>query len=184
VTSIRARVLILTGIAMAMTFIATGVVVFVLTRASLYNQFDEALVAKARALAALVEEEDGHVESEIPANDQEDMVELWADGVVFAKSDTLGAHELQPSDGALALRTAILPDGTAARQVTLRFQPRTDEMPVRALTTTWAGSRRSSSASGSAERSSASCCSSGSCDSRSRLYARSRTRSQRSRRTR
>ena len=77
--SIRSRMLALTAIAISLTICASGVVVFALTRASLYDQFDEALVSKASALAAQVEEDEGRVESEIPAGDR-DMFELWTDG--------------------------------------------------------------------------------------------------------
>lgn len=123
--SIRSRVLILAGVAMAMTFIAAALAVYVLARRMLYDQFDGALTSQVQVLAAQVEEDEGRVESEIPVNTDRDVFELWANERVVAKSAALREHDLARNES-LQIRAITLPDGKPARQVTFRFRPRVD----------------------------------------------------------
>lgn len=126
--SIRGRLLIGTALGVSLAFVLSGVLVLVLARASLYAQFDEALLARARAVSALVEE-DETVEVELdPAGTPGDLVyvELWAGERVLLRSTNLGATDLVRDPGELEIRGCTLPGGGDGRQITFRFEARRD----------------------------------------------------------
>lgn len=126
-TSIRARLLAGTGLGVALGFAIAGALVLVLARSSLYRQFDDALVARASALAALVEEDGGSVEVEIaPGGVPGDPTyfELWDGEHVLLRSTSLGAGDLARGPGRQSIESVELPDGSPGRQVTSRFAAR------------------------------------------------------------
>ena len=101
--------------------------VLLLARSSLYTQFDDALVSRAHALSALVEEDDGRVDAELdPAGAPGDPVyfELWEGERVLVRSTSLAGADLVRTPGELAIRRTDLPGGADGRQATLRFHPR------------------------------------------------------------
>ena len=125
--SIRTRLLVGTALGVSVAFAISGVMVILLTRSSLYAQFDEALVARARALAALVEDDEGKVELEVdPVDAPGDLTyfELWDGERVLLRSTSLGGTDLVRTPGELAINPLQLRDGRSGRQITLRFQPR------------------------------------------------------------
>jgi two-component system, OmpR family, heavy metal sensor histidine kinase CusS len=123
--SLRTRLLVGTIVAVAVTFVAVGVVATRMTRSSMQAQFDEALVAKGEELAAQVEEDDGKTTSEIDPKTlaANEAYEVWVDGKVLAKSPSLGAADLVPAADR-AMTVATLPGGLVAQQITLRGLPR------------------------------------------------------------
>ncbi len=130
--SIRTRLLVGTGAAVALVFAIAGAVVHVLARASLYEQLDDSIREQAHSLAVLVEAEDGELDTDLTPNtlagQRGRYFELLDDaGQVLVRSDSLGARDLEPAelDGpGLAIGDGALPDGTTGRQVTLGFYPR------------------------------------------------------------
>ncbi|MBL0220796.1 MAG: HAMP domain-containing protein [Myxococcales bacterium] len=124
--SIRGRLLVGTAFGVSFAFALSGILVVVLARSSLYAQFDEALLARAHAVSALVEE-DASVEVELdPAGTPGDVVyvELWAGERVLLRSTNLGANDLVRDPGPLVIRGVELPGGGDGRQITLRFEAR------------------------------------------------------------
>lgn len=114
-TSLRRRMVTAVGVAVSLAFLVSGIVVVLVMRASLNARFDDALVREADALANLVEQDNGEIESEIPRAwfaDRARVIELHTD-------------ERAPTENAIVPIT--LPDGRSARQITLHFVPRHDE---------------------------------------------------------
>ncbi len=133
--SIRRRLLVGTALAVSLAFLASGALVLVLTRASLRAQLDDALVAKARALSALVEQERDEIESELGHTPElatvGDVFEVWDErSRIVARSGSLRGRDLVPAAvhraGDAILDDVTLADGVAGRQVTLRFFARAE----------------------------------------------------------
>ncbi|MEO7096602.1 MAG: hypothetical protein ABI175_25310, partial [Polyangiales bacterium] len=125
--SIRARLLAGTALGVALAFAIAGALVLVLARSSLYTQFDEALVARAAALSALVEQDGDGVEIELdPAGVPGDhsYFELWDGERVLLRAASLVGVDLERSAGARGIRAVVLPDGSDGRQITVRFPAR------------------------------------------------------------
>ena len=129
--SMRTRLLAGIALGMALAFLSSGALVLWLTRASLMSHFDEALISRAHSLAALVEDDAAEIEIEMdPAGAFGDPLyfEIWQDGRVLMRSNTVGQGDLVPAKETSlevpVLRGVTLPDGRAGRQVTLFFQPR------------------------------------------------------------
>ena len=129
-TSLRGRMLLVVGAAVAIAFCVSGVVVVLVMRASLASRLDETLGHEASAVAALVEQDEGDFEwegSRALLADTTRAMELWREpNERVARSEALTA-DLVPAAGARELSSVTLPDGRPARQITLRFVPRFDE---------------------------------------------------------
>lgn len=129
--SIRRRLLAGIALAVALTFAVAGAVVTWLLRASLAEEFDAALVARARAIASNIEDDDGKIELEVGADGapgDATRFQVWQEGRVLLRSTTLRGRDLVPA-GPLErdvplVSDAVLPDGRQARQVTLHYSPR------------------------------------------------------------
>lgn len=123
--SLRTRLMVGTIVAVAVTFVAVGVVATRFTRASMQAEFDDALLAKVQQLAVQVEQDDGDTTSEIDPKSlgANEGFEVWVDGKVLAKSPALGTADLVPAADR-AMTTAMLPSGVGAKQITLRGLPR------------------------------------------------------------
>lgn len=134
------RLQLLLGIAVGTTavLLVSGGVLYALISRTLWADFDEALAAKARSLAALVELDEDGLEFELSAaslpefaaTNRAEYYELWSpDGTVFARSPSLGPEDLARAGGrpnAPEFRTVRLPDGRPGRIVGLAFAPRMD----------------------------------------------------------
>ena len=126
-SSIRRRLLVAAALAVSLAFALSGVLVAVLARSALIDEFDEALVARARALSALVEQDGDTIEVEAaPSGSPGDVAyfELWAGERVLLRSTSLAGRDLARAPGELAIDDVALPDGGTGRQVTLRFAAR------------------------------------------------------------
>ncbi len=140
-SSIHRRLLAGIGLGVSLSFLASGVFVVVLARASLERQFDDSLVAQALAMSALVEQEGEEIESELGRHLSfsrgTEYYELWdQEGGVVERSASLGSRDLVPASAMtrIAVGAVTLPDSRTGRQVTLRFDPRqdTEERPAAA----------------------------------------------------
>ena len=117
-TSVKRRLLAGTGIGVALALAISGVLVFVLAKRALVAQFDDALLAKARALSILVEQDEGRIEFEdiSPRTPPGEYFELYA-GESLLRSTTLGDRHLTQTDGASEL----------GRQRAIVFTPRGED---------------------------------------------------------
>jgi len=110
--------------------------VYLLMRASLFAEFDTALGSKARALAALVEQDGDEIELEFEETslpeferaDRPEYLQLWlTKGDVLYRSPSLKGHDLSREAGSLQKplwRSVILPDGRPGRSACVTFVPR------------------------------------------------------------
>jgi len=133
------RVRLLVGIVGGMTLLLVvfSLVIYTAIRRALINQFDASLASMARMLAASVEQNREEIELEFEVAQMPEFqeaerptyYELWRpDGVVLARSPSLGADDLlrfegapgEPAFGALQLR-----NGRPGRAAGLGFRPRT-----------------------------------------------------------
>lgn len=133
--TIRGRLLIGTAIGVSLAFVISGVLVLWLARSSLYEQFDEVLIARGQALSAQVDEDDGRIELELnPAGTPGEVsyFELWSGEQVLLRSTSLHGTDLVRAPGALTISSVDLPDERSGRQLTMRFEVRRepDERPT------------------------------------------------------
>jgi len=136
--SLRTRLLIGTSVGIAVVLLVMGLLLHVLVRKSLVEQFDGALLDEARMLASTVEFEDGGVvldfaeldllslkESARPA-----YLQIWLgeDRVIY-RSPALGLGNLLNPSGPRISEGFLwveLPDGAHGRSVGITFRPRQD----------------------------------------------------------
>jgi len=128
--SLRARLLAGTIGGMVLLLICFGLVVYVMIRRALLNEFDRSLASTAEILAALIEVETDEVQVDLEVqqmpefNDAEHSAfyQIWKpNGEVVAKSPLLGVHNLPRFHG---------PAGTPAYQV---FRDPRNHRPDRAV---------------------------------------------------
>ena len=128
-TSIRTRLLAAAAIGVSLVFLVSGALVLLLTRSSLHDQFDDALIARAHALSALVEQEGEQIDVELDSEGTPGdpaFFEVWDGETVLVRSTSLRGHDLARPSGDLVIEDVDLPDGSTGRQVTLHFIPRVD----------------------------------------------------------
>jgi signal transduction histidine kinase len=134
-SSLRARLIIGTGVTTALLVGAASASLFFLVRSTLYGEFDQLLSAKARALAALIEQDADKVEIEFAEHplqeferaDRPEYFQVWADdGRVLARSRRLEEHDLDRINGEAGepeFRFVRLPDGRDGRLASVWFYP-------------------------------------------------------------
>ncbi|MEW6249242.1 MAG: ATP-binding protein [Planctomycetota bacterium] len=149
--SLRRELLLGTALATAAVLLVCGVVLYALIRRTLWADFDAALVAKARSLAALLEQNEDGLESELAAAalpefraaqrtaGHVEYYQVWLpDGAVFARSPSLAGGDLKrpagvggpfAADDAPIFGTAPLPNGRTGRVVTIASVPRQEFPP-------------------------------------------------------
>jgi len=137
--SLRSRLMIGLAATIVAGFAVAAVMVFVLMRASLMNEFDALLGSKARALATLIEQTGNEIDIEFIEHPMQEFArkirpeyyQLWDEtGRVLAKSRRLGDDNLQQAAGSLAApghQFATLPDGRPGRQVAVQFLPAVED---------------------------------------------------------
>ncbi|MEP0847083.1 MAG: sensor histidine kinase N-terminal domain-containing protein [Phycisphaerae bacterium] len=137
--SIRRRLIAGALVATAALLSAGGVALDRVLRATLVSEFDATLAARARTLAALVEQDEGLIEMELPPELEAgaqpeagpEYFELQdSDGRVVRRSKSLSQGEaasplLPPAADAAVAWT--MPGGGAARAAGVRFVPRSDD---------------------------------------------------------
>jgi two-component system sensor histidine kinase QseC len=116
-----------------------GAGVYISTRAALLKEFDDALFAKATAIASLTELERDKIEVEVPdrltrgsgERAAEDFFEMWdANLVSLERSESLGERDLPSQVGPAKVPVfwnLKLPSGSAGRAVGFIFTPKKDE---------------------------------------------------------
>ncbi len=134
--SLRTRLILSTILGTAAVLVGAGALLYALVRDGLVDQFDRALLDKARLLASAMEWERGEVDLEFDELDMREFqtadrpayLELWlADGSVLYRSPSLGQADLERAagpGGAPAFRRSTLADGRPARAVGITFTPR------------------------------------------------------------
>lgn len=142
--SIRGRLTLLLTLALAALFTACGALVWLLARESLMDQFDTALLTRARALSSSIDEEDGALEFDLdekknapPRTESEEnkagfLFEVRNDaGAVLLRAPALGDHALPsvppPAGWEPEFYDMEMPDGGPGRAVVLRFNADDDK---------------------------------------------------------
>ncbi|MBI4579686.1 MAG: sensor histidine kinase N-terminal domain-containing protein, partial [Planctomycetes bacterium] len=136
--SLRARLLTGTIAGTATVLLCAGIVLYWVIRERLWNEFDQALCARASSLASLVEQEDDDIEVDVdyramPEFDQAERPEylqIWlGDGTTLVRSPSLGAGNLAPPPPEARypfVSSVGLPDGRPGRFVAIAAFPRLD----------------------------------------------------------
>ncbi len=141
--TLRARLLSGTTIGTALVWSASSLVLYAVVHASLWAEFDDSLGAKARSLAALMEQEHSELELEIDEDslpefrpsDHAEYYEFWlADDQVFARSASLRGRDLDRVSGPIdapVYQSVNLPDGRPGRIAGITFVPRQEDRGTR-----------------------------------------------------
>ncbi|MBN2561597.1 MAG: sensor histidine kinase N-terminal domain-containing protein [Phycisphaerae bacterium] len=137
--TLKARLLAGTAAGTALVLVLSSVLLYALMRRSLWAEFDASLGSKARALAAMVEQDRDELElefnessfPEFRSSQHAEYYELWLpDGQVFARSSSLGESDLErieASPDKPTYQTTKLPDGRRGRLVGITFTPRQED---------------------------------------------------------
>ena len=139
--SLRLQLVLGTAAGTAAVLLACGLVLYERIDRALRAEFDEALVARARSLTALAEQDGYELEFELtefslPEFEPSDRAEYYQirlpDDTVLARSPSLGEAALdQPTvpAGKTVVRSVTLPDGRPGRVVGIGFVPRQEQPP-------------------------------------------------------
>lgn len=136
--SLRSRLAGAVVLATSAVLVVLAVVLYAMVRRTAWHQHDEALRARAQALAAIAEHDDEGYEMPLPpepVGQPSSYVEVWTEaGEVLARSNSLRDADLARRDGPMGAEflDATLPDGRAGRAVVLRFRPRDEARVARA----------------------------------------------------
>ncbi|MGQ9651312.1 MAG: sensor histidine kinase [Phycisphaerae bacterium] len=137
--TLRARLLIGTGVGATVVLLASGILLYALVRSALWREFDESLVAKARSLAAMTEQENGKIEldfdeADLPEFRRSDHAEFYQvrlpGGRTIARSASLEGRDLIEIEGPVgrpAFKSTTSPDGRRIRVAGIRFAPRQED---------------------------------------------------------
>jgi two-component system heavy metal sensor histidine kinase CusS len=138
--SLRTRLLLSTSLSMATVLGLLGLAIYFSVRRSLQAEFDRGLIAQARALAAMAEQNGQQVTfefdpqqlPEFAAKSRPEYFEAWLDGSkVLTRSDSLGTHDLTTTQSTAigVYENMILPNGHHGRSVSIAFTPRLEPGP-------------------------------------------------------
>lgn len=138
--SIRRQLTLVLALAMAALFAASGVMVWILVRKALTDQFDTALLARARLLEMNIEEDDGELEIDKNLREQEKpesgttpaLFEVYdADGRLVLKYAREGDERFpevrKPDGGDPLFYSLTLPNNRPGRAVALRMDAADDK---------------------------------------------------------
>lgn len=133
--SLQTRLLAGIAIGMSIVLIVAGVVLYALIRGVLTTEFDASLASEARLLATLVEEKNGHLQTEMTEhgdptfqpNNRRIYYQLWNhEGDLVEGSKDLSGSELTRFGGTPEnpeFLSAVLPGNHPGRMVGLQFVP-------------------------------------------------------------
>lgn len=136
--SLRARLVAGLTLGIAALLALSGVVLYVLIRASICAEFDDALASRAQSLGSLIEDNEDGLEfeateaplPEFAAVELREYFQIWRpDGSVLARSASLEGRDVARSEELGTTPTfcdAPLPDGRPGRFVWLRVEARRD----------------------------------------------------------
>lgn len=129
--SLRRRLVIPVAAISALGLTLMAVTLYLVTRRSAWNQHDQALADRARAITAIAEREGNDYEMVLPPQPVGSPVsyaEVWRpDGTVLLRSTSLGTADLPQGFArptGVAYDDIRLPDARRGRAVALRFEPR------------------------------------------------------------
>src|SRR5581483_11626544 len=136
--SLRIRLLCATSIASAAILTLLGIAVYASMWKLLMSDYDAALLAKARVIAATSEQRNGRVKIEFDASQMPEFssrqhpefFQIWQDdGRVLCRSDSLEGTDLPATSVAASQLSGklILPHSHHVRAVVLTFTPPADE---------------------------------------------------------
>ncbi|HVS71731.1 MAG TPA: ATP-binding protein [Phycisphaerae bacterium] len=134
--SLRGRLLAGTTLTCAAVFLLLGVALDLFARRELLGEFDDALRAKAAAIASMVEwhgrrtvfDQNAAAMWEFAARQNPEYFQVWLAGKPFVRSPSLDQSDLStlpPADA--AVRWTTLPDGRRGRLLTMTFLPVVEE---------------------------------------------------------
>jgi len=126
--SLRRRLVVVMVASLGTALSAVAIFLYVGVRDAAWQQHDDSLVARARALSALAEHDDEGYEFEAPPI-KDAYVELWLpDGKVIRQGPQLVLSGIALTPTGAPARSGFfdieLPDGRNGRAVSLRFKPR------------------------------------------------------------
>jgi heavy metal sensor kinase len=134
IRSLRIRLLVATSLASAAVLALLGVSVYLAMRHQLLSDYDAALLGKARMIASTVEQVDNRVRVEFDPKDMPEFsapehpefFELWLDGKVRLRSESLHGSDLPNTAAAVndAEGTLSLPRTHHGRAVVMTFTPK------------------------------------------------------------
>jgi two-component system sensor histidine kinase QseC len=139
VRSLRGRLTVWLLAGTGLFLVAGGLLLNRVISARLRQEFDAALITKARSLMTLTEQQGDRVwlefadeiMPEFEAREKPDYFQLWlVHGAVIERSRSLGTRDLTRSGGPLdqvLLRDLTLPDGRRGREVEITFRPRAEQ---------------------------------------------------------
>lgn len=137
--TLRSRLLLGTAIGTGVVLLISGISLYGLVRNALWSEFDNALAAKLRSFAGLVEQDHdefdfGFNEAYLPGIEPADHTEyyqIWlSDGRVLARSPALKGGDLDKVTGTPQVpgfKSGTLPDGRAARLAGVTYVPRQED---------------------------------------------------------
>jgi two-component system heavy metal sensor histidine kinase CusS len=134
--SLRARLLIGTTAITAGALIILGLTIDVAVRHILLEEFDAAMVAKAKSLASMVEQHRKGITFEFSSDLMPEFAsprdpeyfQIWVSGKTLARSTSLRTTDLAAPPSADGIRSGwtVLPDGRHGRMVSFAFKPYID----------------------------------------------------------
>jgi signal transduction histidine kinase len=131
--SLRLRLILGTTLCMAALYAVMSVVLYAVIQRSLWNELDAALLMKARALVAVVEQNAEGISLDVEPSKLEpvrgeDGFALWTDdGKVFAASANMSGTMNPVTEGYGEFTGYLQVAGHRARYVAIRFLPRLEE---------------------------------------------------------
>ncbi len=141
-TTLRTRLLLAISSTIVVTLSVTQYGMYVLMRRQLVTEFDQALAARVRAMAVLIEQDDDDIRiqfqqypmQEFARSIRPEYYQVWhEDGRVLARSRQLKANNLIRLNGDRVVplvRALALPDGRRGRAAGIRFRPNVEgELP-------------------------------------------------------
>jgi two-component system heavy metal sensor histidine kinase CusS len=130
IRSLRFRLLVQTSLAATVVLGMLGFALYFCVRQAAESDFNQALLAKARAVAATAEQHGQQIifdysPDELPnfaTTDHPDYFEAWIDPGVVIRSPSLGKNDLpRPQLNDITFRPTVLPDGRPGQLVGMSF---------------------------------------------------------------
>jgi heavy metal sensor kinase len=144
IRSLRVRLLLSTSLSIAIVLGLLGLAIYFSMRRSLQAEFDRSLMAQARALAALTEQNGDDVSlefdpeqlPEFTTTNRPEYFQAWLEnGQVLTRSSSLGTRDLAKTDARTSgsFQDMLLPNNHHGRSVSLTFFPRVESSTVKPI---------------------------------------------------
>jgi two-component system sensor histidine kinase QseC len=141
--SLRRRLVLGTGAGAVIVLLAAGLMLYPLIAGALWREFDDALATRARAMAAMTEQEGSKIEidfdetplPEFEPSDHSEYYQVRRDGrQSYRRSPSLTDRDLpfvEAPIGQMVWQSVRLPDGRPGRLVAHRFVPQPEDREAR-----------------------------------------------------